>query len=122
LRIGYKQTLARGKYAIRPVQGIRIGSGITPVGFGPGEIGLAKHNIGRCVGVLRQVAPDQNPVIPGIGDRQTLTVSGDAGGNVERCGIGSTFAVAAFTIKIGLTDDPVRCRVVSSRQFTVSGR
>jgi len=102
-------------HTVRPEQGIGARLIATAVGLASAERGLAEHEIGRHVAGARRLAPDQHPVIPGIGDDQTIAAGADAGRHVQCRGARFAFGVAAFVLKIRLADEPIGRRAVAVR-------
>ena len=116
--VGNPQPRAVPRHAVGPEQGRSRRPVVPAVRFAAVEIGLAQHHVGRLMGPRRPPVPDQHPVVPGIGHRETGAADpagGDAGGHVHRVDAGVAARVAAFAVEGRLAEQDVGRRVVGGR-------
>ena len=103
--------------AVTPEERLHRRVVVAAIAFAGKKIGLAEDDISGLIVLYWRFAPNQNPMVPRIGDRKPVGTSSHARRDVEREAGNISLCIAAFVIKIGLADNKVGRCVVFGRQF-----
>ncbi len=113
--VGDVKRAVRNRHAVAPVEGVGRSRRRSTVGQAAREILLPQDDIGRLVGSGRKTMPDEDAMVPRIGDGEHAVTCCDAGRDVECCRTDVALGVASFRCKIGLTDDEIGRRPIQLR-------